>query len=81
MRLPPEQYCLTGVGFDLKEDWDEVMEDVDENKGVDEVVKDEPMDDNEGEGDGDAEGGRMEDIFGEDVNGGNGEGDGNMGGE
>ena len=23
MRLPPEQYCLTGAGWNLREEWDE----------------------------------------------------------
>ena len=61
VRLPPEQYCLFGAGWELKEEWDEEM-DVEQDAGA----KDEGMDEREdGEGGGDEEeGGRMEDIFG-----------------
>ena len=64
MRLPPEQYCLTGAGWNLREEWDEDEE-------IDPVLKEERMEDVDGGGangddDGDEEGGgRMEDIFGE----------------
>ena len=65
MRLPPEQYCLTGAGWNLREEWDE------EDKEMEDAVKEERMEDVNGEGaegedGGDEEGGRMEDIFGED---------------
>ncbi len=65
MRLPPEQYCLTGTGWNLREEWDE------EEEEMNDTVKEERMEDVdggciEGEDDGDEEGGgRMEDIFGE----------------
>ena len=64
MRLPPEQYCLTGAGWNLRDEWDEEDE-------TNDAVKEEKMEDvdcegAEGEDDGDEEGGgRMEDIFGE----------------
>ncbi len=59
VRLPHEKYCLTGVGWGLKEEWESEIEEEEEGageggKGVGE------------EGDGDEEGDeRMEDIFGE----------------
>lgn len=67
MRLPPEQYCLTGVGWDLKEEFDEEMDENDETGEGNVGVKDEEMDENEG-GD-EKEGGRLEDIFGNDNDG------------
>ena len=65
MRLPPEQYCLTGAGWNLREEWDaEDVEMDDAEKG--ERVEDLDGGGAEGEGDGDEEGGgRIEDIFGE----------------
>ena len=61
LRLPPEQYCLTGVGWGLKEEWDEkvVLEDEKPPEGF--------LGDGEmlGEGNGDEGDERMEDIFGE----------------
>ncbi len=72
LRLPPEKYCLTGVGWNLKQEWDS---DVD----VDSMDEDGPEEDHGGSGDeakpeGDEEGAeddeesdaRMEDIFGDD---------------
>ena len=61
VRLPPEQYCLFGAGWELKEEWDEEM-DVEQDTGM----RNEDMDEREdGEGGGDEEeGGRMEDLFG-----------------
>ena len=64
-RLPPEQYCLTGAGWNLREEWDE------EDEQVGDEAKKEGAEDVDGRGsdfevDGDEEaGGRMEDIFGE----------------
>ena len=75
MRLPPEQYCLTGAGWNLREEWDE------EDEEMEDAVKEERMEDvngqeAEGVDGGDEEGGgRMEDIFGE---GNNAEGGGDM---
>lgn len=68
MRLPPEQYCLTGAGWNLREEWDE------EDEEMEDTVKEEKWEDVDGEGaegddGGDEEGGgRMEDIFGEGIN-------------
>ena len=63
VRLPPEQFCLTGVGWDLKEEWDEeVLED---DKPLGPLVGGEDV---LGEDSGGEEGDeRMEDIFGEDI--------------
>ncbi|KAL8969129.1 MAG: hypothetical protein Q9183_002145 [Haloplaca sp. 2 TL-2023] len=68
VRLPPEQYCLTGIGWKLKEEW-ETMGLVEEGN---DDGHDHPMTDGAEDEDGDgAEDGneRMEDFFGEDVNG------------
>ncbi|KAE8379935.1 transcription initiation factor IID, 31kD subunit-domain-containing protein [Aspergillus bertholletiae] len=69
MRLPPERFCLTGVGWNMKDEW--------ESEGEEEVEEaEEPKESNhasaggeEEEGDGaeDDEDGKMEDIFGEDT--------------
>ncbi|MCJ1376331.1 Transcription initiation factor TFIID subunit 9 [Loxospora ochrophaea] len=63
VRLPPEKYCLTGVGWGLREEWDSDGEAPDEGgteKG------DEAMGDGDGEGNAEEEGDEtMEDIFGE----------------
>lgn len=71
MRLPHERYCLTGIGWGLKDEWDsegeESVEDEDDGPGdvmqVDENVDVEENLDEEGEG-------RMEDVFGGDEGGG-----------
>ncbi|KAL1851492.1 Transcription initiation factor TFIID subunit 9 [Paecilomyces lecythidis] len=64
MRLPPERFCLSGAGWNLKDSW--------ESEGEEEV--EEPSDaqnaeaKEEEEGEGEDEGdGKMEDIFGEDT--------------
>ncbi|MCJ1272928.1 Transcription initiation factor TFIID subunit 9 [Puttea exsequens] len=63
VRLPPEQYVMSGQGWDLKEEWDEVMEDVEEDgEGAVEVKDEERVGEDGGD---EEEGGRMEDIFGE----------------
>ena len=64
MRLPPEQFCLTGVGWDLKEEFDEEMEDVDDGKEGEMALREEDGED-EG-GNEDEEPGRLEDLFGND---------------
>ena len=70
MRLPPEQFCLTGVGWDLKEEYDEIMDDAEHSKEdytaskEDRMEEDEVDEDNGGEGEG-----RMEDLFGNDNDG------------
>ena len=68
MRLPPEQYCLTGVGWELKEEFDEEMEDIDETKEDDQVSKADEMAE-DGSENADEEVGRMEDLFGNDDDG------------
>jgi transcription initiation factor TFIID subunit 9B len=65
MRLPPEQYCLTGVGWDLKERYDEEMEDADDARERDATIKEEGIEGDEEEDD-EEEVGRMEDLFGND---------------
>ena len=62
LHLPPEKYCLTGVGFGLKEEWDSEGED-DPKEG--EQIADVSMADEEGEDNIDEESDeRMEDVFG-----------------
>ena len=65
VRLPPEQYCLTGLGWKLKEEWANVSKDEGADIGSDQVMLD-PENDQE---DDEAEDGneRMEDFFGETV--------------
>lgn len=65
MRLPPDQYCLTGTGWDLKEEFDEEMEDTDQVQEGETAVREEDMED-DGADEGDDECGRMEDLFGAD---------------
>lgn len=74
MRLPPERFCLTGMGWNLKDEWEsEGEEDVDDaaepattqpgagaGAGVGAGEKEEEDIDDEGDG-------KMEDIFGEDT--------------
>jgi transcription initiation factor TFIID subunit 9B len=87
MRLPPERFCLTGTGWNMKDEWDsegeEEVEDAAAQAGVGQDqernaggglvgVKEEGDEDM---GDGDDEDGKMEDIFGEDTAMGEGEGD------
>lgn len=77
MRLPPERFCLTGTGWNLKEEWEsEGEEDVEEQDSATAMLSqatqnapeaDVDAADEDGMED-DDEDGRMEDIFGEDVN-------------
>ncbi|PTU23004.1 hypothetical protein P175DRAFT_0474764 [Aspergillus ochraceoroseus IBT 24754] len=75
MRLPPERFCLTGMGWKMADEWDsegeeEVMEEDEEEGG-------EAGEGEDGEGDEDEdEDGKMEDIFGEDAVMGDGDADG-----
>ena len=72
LQLPPEKYCLTGTGWGLREEWSDeeslpdtngvapvahapAMQDDERMGGMDGVMEDEDED----------EGGRMEDVFGE----------------
>jgi transcription initiation factor TFIID subunit 9B len=83
VKLPSEKYCLTGVGWGLKEEWDSEGEEEVEGAGpeggdvdmtqVDRVGGEGEEEDDEGEEEGM---GRMEDVFGEDA----GDGDGGGGG-
>ena len=70
-RLPPERYCLTGVGWGLKEEWDSEGEEEGLPESVEKVGDGGDFlmgDENEGDELGDEEGDqRMEDFFGEDV--------------
>ncbi|KNG87550.1 transcription initiation factor TFIID, 31kD subunit [Aspergillus nomiae NRRL 13137] len=75
--LPPERFCLTGVGWNMKDEW--------ESEGEEEVEEEEePKESNhagaggeeeEGDGGEEDEDGKMEDIFGEDAVMGDGDGD------
>ncbi|KAI3222741.1 hypothetical protein DTO012A9_9947 [Penicillium roqueforti] len=69
MRLPPERFCLTGMGWDLKEEWDSEGEedevlDVMHQPGTGKGFGGDGAEDNEDEDDND---GKMEDLFGEDT--------------
>lgn len=71
MRLPPERFCLTGTGWNMKDEWD--------SEGEEEDMPDAPQQQQQsgaGKGAGAEEGeegrdeeedGKMEDIFGEDT--------------
>ena len=76
VKLPSEKYCLTGVGWGLKEEWDSEGEEEVGGEGgdVDMTVQ---VDGPKGEQDEglDDEMGAMEDVFGEDTTGGNGGGE------
>jgi transcription initiation factor TFIID subunit 9B len=64
LRLPPEQYCLTGEGWNLKDEWDTEGDEKPEGFNAGQISFDDPLEygeDSEGE-DGNA---RMEDVFGE----------------
>ncbi|KAJ5167219.1 uncharacterized protein N7482_006000 [Penicillium canariense] len=69
MRLPPERFCLTGTGWNMKDEWDsegeeEEMPDAPQQQAKGSAAKAE--EDEEG-GDEDDDDGKMEDIFGEDT--------------
>jgi transcription initiation factor TFIID subunit 9B len=62
MRLPPERFCLTGTGWSLRDEW--------ESEGEEDVEELEPTilpNNEEEDGMEDEDDGKMEDIFGEDV--------------
>jgi len=78
LKLPHEKYCLSGVGWGLKDEWDsEGEESPDEEEQPEERPEPEDiMMDDEAGGDGDEEGmGNMEDVFGPDDGGGDKDGD------
>ncbi|MCJ1297278.1 hypothetical protein MMC08_000064 [Hypocenomyce scalaris] len=68
VRLPPERYCLTGVGWGLKEEWDSQEDEVVAADGGDEVMNEGDAEDGEGIAEDEAED-RMEDVFGEQLDG------------
>lgn len=74
VRLPHEKYCLTGVGWGLKDEWDsEGEESIIDTEGEDRPEPEDLMQIDEKEGDEDDEGlGTMEDVFGPDDGGGDG---------
>ena len=80
VRLPNEKYCLTGVGWGLKEEWDsEGEEEVDEQVGDVEMAQVDGEGGLDGREEEDGAGGNdgmgtMEDVFGEDVRDGDGGG-------
>jgi len=84
VQLPPEKYCLTGVGWNLKDEWDSDEEEEEENEHVKGNAisnatatreEDEPMGGMDGAADATVDeedeegGGRMEDVFGEEAGG------------
>ncbi|PYH45651.1 putative transcription initiation factor TFIID, 31kD subunit [Aspergillus saccharolyticus JOP 1030-1] len=76
LRLPPERFCLTGNGWNLKEEWEsegeeeEAEEEGRRENGVVGVKKEEDEEEEEDED------GKMEDVFGEDTAMGEGDDDG-----
>lgn len=63
LRLPPEQYCLTGVGWALKEEWDSDGDEA--SKCDDQNMVDRTIDQDGEEYEAEDGNQRMEDIFGE----------------
>lgn len=65
MRLPPERFCLTGVGWDLKNEWESEGEEEMELDGAEQQKAGAASGEQEegGDEDDDADG-KMEDIFG-----------------
>ncbi|EEA26369.1 Transcription initiation factor TFIID subunit 9 [Talaromyces marneffei ATCC 18224] len=73
MRLPPERFCQTGTGWNLKEEWESEGEEDVEELELTAVVPGAMQNEKDAEADEDGmedddEDGKMEDIFGEDVN-------------
>ncbi|KAL8694589.1 MAG: hypothetical protein Q9218_000771 [Villophora microphyllina] len=68
VRLPPEQYCLTGIGWKLRDEFESApRKDDGANNGVDQPMMDGADErDEDGAEDGNE---RMEDFFGEDADG------------
>ncbi len=64
LRLPPEQYCLTGEGWNLKDEWDAEFDEKNDPVSADQTIVDDAME-HEENSEGEDENGRMEDIFGE----------------
>ncbi|KAI9932066.1 hypothetical protein ASPWEDRAFT_51195 [Aspergillus wentii DTO 134E9] len=78
MRLPPERFCLTGVGWNMKDEWDsDGEEEIEEPTHEDKTGITSGAGAEEGDGGDDDDGdGKMEDIFGDDTAMGEGDGDG-----
>jgi transcription initiation factor TFIID subunit 9B len=70
LRLPPERFCLTGSGWNMKDEWDsegeEDVPDATQTAAGNGVGGDGAADNEEG-GDEEENDGKMEDIFGEDT--------------
>lgn len=70
MRLPPERFCLTGMGWNMKDEWDSEGEEEEDMPDAPQPAagagKTEEGEEGEGDEDED-EDGKMEDIFGEDT--------------
>lgn len=70
LRLPPERFCLTGTGWNLKDEWDsegeEDLPDASEQQQQTGAGRGAAAEEGE-EGSEDDEDGKMEDIFGEDT--------------
>ncbi|KAJ5798690.1 uncharacterized protein N7503_006195 [Penicillium pulvis] len=60
MRLPPERFCLTGMGWNMKDEWDSEGEE-------EEDIPDAPPQGEKEDGEEEENDGKMEDIFGEDT--------------
>ncbi|KAJ6001328.1 hypothetical protein N7499_002759 [Penicillium canescens] len=72
MRLPPERFCLTGMGWNMKDEWDSEGEEEEMPDGTQQgsgkgVGGGDGTDDGEDGGEEDEDDGKMEDIFGEDT--------------
>lgn len=67
MRLPPEKFCLTGMGWNLKDEWESEGEEdvVEESEPT--ILPDTARNEEGEEGAEDEGDGRMEDVFGEDT--------------
>ncbi|KAA8651624.1 hypothetical protein EYZ11_004897 [Aspergillus tanneri] len=82
MRLPPERFCLTGVGWNMKDEWESEGEEEGEGEGEGAAKGGDTMglaagqDGEDEDEDEDGEDGKMEDIFGEDTAMGEGDEDG-----
>jgi transcription initiation factor TFIID subunit 9B len=72
VQLPPEKYCLTGTGWSLRDEWDSEEEVPSRPNGIGVTGREDArMGGMDCAMDEDEEGmGRMEDVFGEDANGG-----------
>lgn len=68
MRLPPERFCLSGTGWNLKDSWEsegeEEVEEATAAQNAEANAAEREGEEGEGEDEGD---GKMEDIFGEDT--------------